>query len=190
MPFTVFAANAKLTGGALFVSANSKDAAVYLKVFKQVANNDKDQKNNFDWKNGINVKLSVAEVGGLLRAVRNNSKYGFYHSFDNKVTTGNFTFYSIEGTKDGKPITNTGFGLTIKKDTEERKVGMKTDMAESFAEYLVFCLNKVYSAIYAEDKKKAEEFAAKKAEKSTKPVEKPELAPENTGEVSGDSVDF
>lgn len=194
MPFTVFAANSKLSGGSLFVSVNSKDAAVYLKVFKQIANNDKNQKENFDWKNGINIKISVAEAGGLLRAVRNNGKYSFYHSFDNKVTTGTFNFYSVEGTKDGKPVTNQGFGLTIKKDDKEYKIGMKTDMAEAFAEYLVFCLQKIYSAMYAEDKKKAEEFAAKKAAEKPveKPVEKPktEKPTETTGEVTGDDADF
>ena len=38
--------NSKISGGCLFVSFNSKDAAVYFKLLPQVANNP-DKKNNF-----------------------------------------------------------------------------------------------------------------------------------------------
>ncbi len=61
MPNQFYSPNAKLTGGALFASFNSKDGNVYLKLLKQIANNP-DKKGNFDGKNPLNIKLGQDEI--------------------------------------------------------------------------------------------------------------------------------
>ncbi len=192
-----FAPNKNLTGGAVIVTFNSKDANVYLKLAKQVNNNP--DKKNFDFTKAVNVKLSADEAAGIVRAIRTGGEFKFYHSFQDVVTSGSYSFYSID--QEGK-APRTGFGLKVSKDGTEYKVGFTEDTAERLKLYLEFALDHIFSADYAEDKAKAAEYLAKKeggqattakpTQKQPSPAKKkvaapaPEPEPESEPETNDD----
>jgi hypothetical protein len=171
-----FSPNAKVNGGAVFASWNSKDGSVYLKLLKQIANNP-DKKGNFDGANPIHIKLTQDEAADIIRTIRTDGESKFYHTFDDKVTTGSFKYYQIPPLKEGDRI-RSGFGLTVKKtvngQTTEVKIGFTLGSAERFSLFLKNALNHIFDAEYSEDMRKAKEYAANKAavkqESNTNPV--------------------
>ena len=194
-----FAPNKAVTGGVAYVSFNSKDANVYIKLAKQINNNP--DKKNFDLANAINVKFSADEAAGMVRAIRTGGAFDFFHQFgDYPATSGSLSFYSIDGAA-GKPPT-TGFGLKVKKENQEYKVGFTEDSAERLKLYLEFALDHIFTADYAEDKAKAAEYLAKKeggqattakpTQKQPSPAKKkvaapaPEPEPESEPETNDD----
>ncbi len=169
-----FAPNKSMTGGAILASFNSKDANVYFKAAKQVNNNP--DKKNFDFQNAVNFKFSADEAAGIFRAIRTCSEFKFIHSFTDQsnvkhTTSGSFRYYNIPSKTEGVP-NKEGYGFTGNKDGNTYKCGFTLDSAERLAQYLQFALNHIFSADYSEDKKRAEEFAAKKNAES-KPTQKP-----------------
>jgi len=188
MSLNVFSPNNKVTGGAAFFSFNSKDGSVFVKLIRQIANNANKQ-GNFDGNNPINVKLTEDEVGDIIRAVRVNGRSSFYHTFGEDKTTGSFSHWDmvVKG-KDGKDVKKEGFGLTVNKNGTEIKVGFSLGAAERLSEFLKFALTHIFSADYAADKKKSEEYLKKKNETAAKqPAKKKESEPvveNNEGEGS------
>jgi hypothetical protein len=161
MPNQYYSPNAKLTGGCLFASFNSKDGAVYLKLLKQVANNP-DKKGNFDGKNPLNIKLSQDEAADMIRAVRTNGEAKFYHKFDQTVTSGGFKYWVVKSTEQGKPDRQ-GFGLSVKRGETEIKVSFTLGSAERFSLFLQNALTHFFDAEYSQDLKDYKESQAKKA---------------------------
>ena len=150
-----FAPNPNMTGGAVLVSFNSKEANVYFKIAKQVNNNP--DKKNFDFKTAINVKLSADEAAGIVRAIRTGDKFKFYHQAqDFPATSGSYAFYAIDQGAGKEP--RTGFGLKVKKEDKEYKVGFTEDTAERLKLYLEFALDHIFTADYSEDKARAAEY--------------------------------
>ena len=185
MPSSYFSGNKTNTGGAMFVTFNSKDQAVYCKIVKQVSWNDQTSKPSFTGGAVINLKLSPDEAGEFIHAVSGHTSCKFYHSFGTEVSSGSFSHWTKEFTgKDGKPATSQGFGLSVKKGEVNVKIGLSLGSAERLSQYLQFALNHMFSAIYAQDKKEFEEYMSKKdAEKAAtvqakKPTSKKEEIPD------------
>jgi len=173
-----FSPNQKINGGAMFASWNSKDGSVYFKILKQIALNE-DKRGNFDGKNPIFVKLTQDEAAGFIRAVNNNSNMSFYHTFDNDVTTGSFKYYEVDAKdKNGKIFKKYGFGLTIKRNDNEIKVGFTLDSAQRLSLFLQNALRHIFDAEYAQDIKDAQEYSKKK--KETSKTLKSEYVPEES----------
>jgi hypothetical protein len=171
MPLAIYSPNSTITGGAAFFSFNSKEAAIFIKLIKQIANNP-DKKGNFDGQNPLHIKLTEDEAGDMIRAVRTNGRAGFYHNFEGKISTGRFEYWEKAVTdKAGKPIKRSGYGLTVSKDGKEIKVSLGLGAAERLSEFLKFALDHIFSAEYAKDKKEFEEWQKKKG------AAKPEAAP-------------
>jgi hypothetical protein len=166
MPSQYYSPNSKITGGALFASFNSKDGSVYLKCLKQVANNPS-KVGNFDGKNPLNIKLSQDEAADIVRAVRTNGESKFFHKFKEVQTSGSFKFYTIPA-KDTFPA-RSGFGLSVKRNDLEIKVGFSLGSAERFSLFLQNALTHIFDAEYSQDLKDAKEYLAKKGEKPTEP---------------------
>lgn len=162
MPASFFSPTSKNTGSALYVSFNSKEGNVFLKFVKQTSWDDKTKRGSFKDGKWLNFKLSQDETADLLRAIRNSGECSFYHTFEGNSTTGSFRYYEVE--RDGKK--KSGFGLTVKKDSDEFKVGFTLGSAERLSEYLKFALDHIFSADYAADKKQSEEYAKNKEAKS------------------------
>lgn len=167
MPHCNFSPNTKITGGAAFWKL-TRENAVILTAFPQVANNP-DKKNNFNFKaGGLNIKLSLDEVAGVVRAIRTKSEFKFYHEFtkdgNKTVSKGAFSFYAIPA-KDKFPE-KSGFGLTVDKDGTVVKVGYSLDVAENLMGFLQYCLSLTYRDTVDEDDKRDAEFQANKGSKS------------------------
>lgn len=163
MGLTIFSGNKTVTGGAMFVTFQSKDQAVYLKIVKQTEWNEKTAKPSFTGGAVVNIKLSMDEVGDYIHAVAGHTARKFYHEFNKEVTSGNFSYWSKDFTdKAGKPAKSEGFGLSIKKGEIQAKIGFSLGAAEKFSQYLQFALNHMFSAIYAQDKKEQEEYMKKR----------------------------
>lgn len=163
MPSSYFSGNKTNTGGAMFVTFNSKDQSVYCKIIKQVSWDDKSAKPSFTGGAVINLKLSGDEVGEFIHAVAGHTSCKFYHDFGGEVCSGGFTHWSKDFTgKDGKPANTQGFGFSIKKGDIQAKIGLSLGSAERFSQYLQFALNHMFSAIYAQDKKEFEDYLKKK----------------------------
>lgn len=167
MPNTYFSSNAKITGGALFATFNSKEGSVFLKLLKQVANNP-DKKGNFDGKNPLNIKLTQDEVADIIRAVRTNGESKFYHKFDQNTTSGIFKHYIIKSTEEGK-ADRQGFGLSVKRTAgetlQEVKVSFSLGSAERFSLFLQNALTHIFDAEYSQDLKRVKEYQEKKDKK-------------------------
>ena len=175
-----FSPNQKITGGAAFLSFNSKEGCVYLRLLKQIAMNS-DKKNNFDGANPINVKLGQDEVADIIRAVRQGGESKFYHSFNETKTSGSFKFYTIPA-KDQYPA-KSGFGLSVKKSQNgkdlEIKVGFTLASAERLSLYLQNALIHIFDAEYSQDIKEAKEYQDnKKKTQSSIPAAASEEQPE------------
>lgn len=159
MPATFFSPKANGAGAALFASFNSKDGSVFFKFIRQTSWDANTRKGGFTGGEMVNFKLSQDEAADIVRAIRTNDKVSFFHNFDGKSTTGNFNYYEIGQGDELKR----GFGLSIKKENKGWKVGLSLASAERLKLYLEFALNHIFSAIYAVDKKQAEEYLKKKA---------------------------
>ena len=158
MSAAFFAPTTKITGGALFVSFNSKEGSVYFKFLKQIANNP-DKKKNFD-STALHFKLTQDEAADTIQCVRNKDKTSFYHSFGEEKTTGKFGYYEIA--QDGKDPRR-GFSLSIKRNETEIRIGFTLGGAERLAQFLEFALDHIFSADYAADKKAFQERQEKKS---------------------------
>jgi hypothetical protein len=167
MPNSFFSPTAKITGGALFVSFNSKEGSIYYKMLKQIADNA-DKKGNFDGKNPLNVKLTQDEAADIIRAVKEKGEAKFYHTFKETKTVGNFRYYEIDKGAEGK---KTGFGLSVKKtegdQSFEVKIGFNPASAERLKLFLKNALVHIFDAEYSQDLKEAKEYADKKGSKPT-----------------------
>lgn len=158
-----FAGNKTNTGGALFVTFNSKEQAVYYRFVKQTAWNEQTTKASFSGGATINLKLSADEAADVIHAVAGHTSCKFYHQFNGENTIGGFSYWEKEYTgKDGKPGKSQGFGLSVKKGEIQIKIGFSLGAAERLSQYLRFALDHMHSAIYAQDKKEAEEYLKKK----------------------------
>jgi hypothetical protein len=180
-----FSPNKSITGGALFVTSNSKDESIYFRVLRQVANNP-NKIGNFDGSNPINIKLGQDEAADIIRAVRINGESKFYHSFKETITSGSFKFYTIPA-KDNFPA-KSGFGLSIKRTQDgketEAKVGFTVGSAERLSLYLQNALARIFDYQHSQDMKEAKEYQEKKlaAPKSDKTKEL-ESKEQITGEI-------
>lgn len=161
MPLSFFAGNKSNTGGAAYVSFNSKEEAVFIKIVKQTEWNTTTNHAVFKGGQTINFKLTLDEVGGLIETIRNRGKIAFFHSFDKNTTTGNFNYFEIPS-KEPNRDPRRGFGLSLKNNGVDYKVAFTLGSAENLMEYLKFALTHCYSAIYAIDIKDAKEYLAKK----------------------------
>jgi len=168
VPNTYFKPNAKNTGCLASFSFASKGAAIFVNLVKQVAWNPKDKTGSFSGGIKACVKFSLGEVGAIINTIQNrNEPFDFYHTSDSGVATGSFKYWEMPGV-DNKPG-RAGFGLTVKNSEGEFKVPFTLGEANDLAAYLNFARTHCYSAIYAADKKAAEEYLKNKANESTPP---------------------
>lgn len=199
MPLSFYSPTKSNTGGALSVSFTSRvvekegvptpETSIYFNLIKQVSWNTETNKGVFKNGSKINFKLSLDEAAGIIRAINTDGKVSFYHTFDGKVTTGNFAFFSIPDKNDAKKDPRQGFGLALNNNGEQFKVSLSTSSAENLKEYLVFTLNHCYSAIYSADKKANEQYQKNKnsAPANDSSAPKAETAP---SEQANDDIDF
>jgi hypothetical protein len=175
---TFYAASKGAPLGALDISFNSKDGAVYFKFAPQTAYHaDRRAKGEYGWRDSINIKLDVGEVGAIIRSLRIDGEYTFVHDFEGNKTTGGVKFYT---SKNGSH----GFGFYAKKGDREIKVPVQVGDGELILEYLRFCLDHIFSADYALEKAYWKSVAERNANGGGK---QPEV--DTQSDNTGDSVE-
>lgn len=185
MPRTYYKATPSNTGAALDVSFNSKatntkgrpDPKFFLTVTKQ---NGWDAQSRNGEGNGIfkdgektSYAFNLVEISDLVNTLERRIPM---ENVDGKMTNGdNFHFFhtSAKGSSNGRacfwekiPKTSNekykcGYGFTFFKDKKEFKVSLSFAEGLELVNWLRFGLEHCYSAIYADDKKRAEEYQDK-----------------------------
>lgn len=179
--------NAKKTGAACTWDVSAKaegDKCVYVELIKQTGW-DADVKTG-SFKDGakLNVKFTITELGEILHAIetvddawKGQGRHGTVHQSPSGTTLIKFYRY-------GNPTS--GYALTVsrKVDGEDVSISMGFRFSElrALKSWIEFALEKIYSSIYAEDKKRAEAY---KAKQST-----PKAAPSQPSSDSDNPIPF
>lgn len=195
MPLNFFKAQATGKGSAASVKFTSKDQSFFIEVIKQVSWDENKKIGSFIGGAKVCTKLSMNEVGGMLSAAKNKSEYKTFHKTDTRSLQISFGPYFLDDKKTGEKAVYRGFGLSlfISKD-ESYRIGFSPAELEVLIRYLEFGLDHCFSAIYAEDKRKLDEyFKAKGDGKGTKgaaPKEQSDAPEPSSGEPVTDNDDF
>jgi hypothetical protein len=175
MPLTFYKANPKNTGASCGISFNSKDQCVFFNLKKQVSWDPKKRVGSFwDGKHAL-IKLSINEVGDVIRVLEQNTDFSAYHVSGEFKTQISFKPYFKEVEQDDElKEVHKGFTLSIYKTGSDENdktsilIGFTHGEAIALREFLKFSLVHIYSAIYSADKKRAE-ITAKQREKVIEP---------------------
>lgn len=150
---TFYKPNKSVKGSLANFSFNSKGEkkGIFIELVKQTAWDEASGSASF--KNGekVNVKLSLIEVGALIKAIERNeaaAEKGFYHSTQAGSALINFSPYS----RDGAQI---GFSLSVSKQegrNEKKNFYIGFDFSECvlLREFLKFSLEHVFSGMYSD----------------------------------------
>jgi hypothetical protein len=159
------------TGGACTFSFNSKEECVFVELVKQ---NGWDAAGRGGQGNGIfkggdksNIKLSLNECGAIIRAIETNSAGvpAMIHKNDNGSKTVRFGQWPAKDAQGNGEFKGWSVSVLAKdKDGKETKISCSLSFDEVIVirEYLKFALVHIFSAIYADDKKRAKEYAEKR----------------------------
>lgn len=177
MPAQFYKPNKFNTGSACALSINSKGGAVYVEIVKQLSWDTTTENGSFydreKKEKGENVKIQIDrdEIGGLIYAIQTKKEFKAFHESETQQTQ--ITFGLLQKwNKDkkiyeGDPI---GYSLVVNRNSKETagekstfKIGFTFGEGMVLLEYFKFALEKIFSAIYAEDKKKAEDRAKAKS---------------------------
>lgn len=163
MPVTIFKPNKSKSGSLITLSFNSKEQVAYIGIVKQVGDMNKSPFKGSKFKTSI--QLSLSEIGAFLNVLEKKVKFNTVHKSDSGQRIINFDPYFVEVT--GNNLDDEaaapkkelkGFSLYTKLNDQQFKCGFNLNEARVFAEWLKFVLVHSFSAIYAEDKKRALEF--------------------------------
>ncbi len=173
--------NKNNTGGACSLSFNSKEGCVFIELVKQngwdAAGRSGQGNGIFKGGDKVNVKLSLAEVGGMIRAVENNLAGApqMIHKGENGTKTVRFVQWPAptppaEASYKGWSLS----AMAKDKDGKETKAACSFSFDEAIIvrEYLKLSLVHIFTAIYSADKKRAEDYAKQNGGQAT-PVATP-----------------
>lgn len=158
MGLNFFKPNKSVKGALASFSFNSKDGALYIQLVRQTTYDEKRHIGGFKDGAKLNTKFNAMEIGGLLRSLKELKEAKFIHTTPESKTNITFGPYNK---KDSDELA--GFGMRIYKGEESFSVPFSLDEAYLLEEYLKYVLTHFFDAIYSEDKKRAAEYAEKKA---------------------------
>lgn len=182
MSLNFYKPNKSVKGALASFSFNSKDGALYIQLVRQTSYDEKRHIGGFKDGAKLNTKFNAMEIGGLLRSLKELKEAKFIHTTPESKTNITFGPYNK---KDSDELA--GFGMRIYKGEESFSVPFSLDEAYLLEEYLKYVLTHFFNAIYYEDKKRAAEYAEKKA--SVSPITKQEEKKEAPKAVESDDDD-
>lgn len=149
------------TGSLVNFSFSSKGdkKGIFVEFVKQTSWDDKAGVASFKGGEKVNIKLSLVETAGILRAIEGNTSAslngkGFYHKSDSGSASISFSPYMREGEQ-------VGFSFSVMKQEsgEQKKFAIGLDFNEStlLREFLKFALEHVFSGLYSDVVKAAKE---------------------------------
>ena len=192
MAIEFYSPNKLKTGGALFVTAQVEDQAVYFNLIQQTDWNDETKKGSFIDGQRLNLKLSPDEMCEVIRAARAKGNWKFYHTNDGDPTTGSFNYYQSKD--DAGKVTREGYGLTVNRGKLQIKIGFNLGSALRLALFMETVLKAIFQKDMADEAtKRAEYYKKKNQEKAKTPppkVEAPveQAVPEPPAEEDGSEV--
>lgn len=125
----------------------TRDGAIMFSIIKQASWDDSKktgsfQKNKTDPKGNVKVKLSLAEVAGILESIDKDSEFKEFHNSANQTTQIRFAPYLDKNTNERK-----GFSLSVSKQTKDSQdklsfvIGLTFKEARLLREYLVYIIH-------------------------------------------------
>lgn len=168
----IYKANKSNRGCAASFSFNSKDAALFIQLIKQVSYDEASHLGSFSGGEKITIKSSMAEIGSFLDALKRNVEYSTVHQSKDATTQIWLAPYYVG---EGEDKVQRGYGLRVSKKTKEgveSKFLMPFNFGESqqIQSYLDFVLKHIFTAEYAEQKKRYKD-KNEKAEKAEAPAD-------------------
>lgn len=150
--------NKSAKGSLASISFNSKSEkkGIFIEMVKQTGWDNQTGTGSFKDGDKVNVKLSLIEAAGIMRAIEQNcaaAPKGFYHKSQTGTATINFTPYEREGAQVGFSL-----GISKQEGTGERKnfyIGLDFNESRLLQEFLRFCLGHVFQGMYSDAVKKA-----------------------------------
>ena len=109
--------NAKVTGTACSFFFNTEEKAFFSQMIKQASWDSSKRQGSFVKNKGVAdksviVKLSAAEIGGVLDSIESNREFSAYHSSKNQISKIKFGKYEGEGKQ-------VGFSYSVNKENKE-----------------------------------------------------------------------
>lgn len=156
---SLYKPNKKNSGAACSFSWSDKDKAVYISMIKQHSWNEKTRNGSF--KENVNnpkaklfIKLSLAEVSGIINCTERRTEFSGYHSSNQIVR-----FSLKPGFTEGKVFRGLSFSVTreTKEDSTNKtsiNVGFSPDDLVLIREFLRFCLAKYFTISHKENLEK------------------------------------
>lgn len=155
-----FKAQKNGNGSAANFSFNSKDGAFYVEIVKQTGYDNAKNLGSFKGGAKLNSKLSLTEIGSFLNAIYNKQEFKSVHKTSDRTLTISFAPYFL---KDSNEYKGFGLSLFVSKD-EVCRIGFSPGELELLVEFFKFGLEKCFSSMYADDKKRRDDaFKAKQA---------------------------
>lgn len=156
-------------GCACSMSFNSKEGSLFIQLIKQVSYNEERHIGSFAGGEKIVIKSTIFEIGSFLDVLRRNVEYSTVHKSKDATTQIWFAPYFVG---EGDQKTQRGYGLRVTKKTTDNKevkflMPFNFGEAEVLKSYLDFVLRHIFSAEYAEEKKRFKERQSKKSEQQS-----------------------
>jgi len=125
----------------------TRDGAIMFSIIKQASWDDSKktgsfQKNKTDPKGNVKVKLSLAELAGILESIDKDSEFKEFHNSPNQTTQIRFAPYLDKNTNERK-----GFSLSVSKQTKDSQdklsflIGLTFKEARLLREYLLYIIH-------------------------------------------------
>lgn len=163
-----------------FAAKANGTKAVFIEIVKQNGWNaeGRNGQGNGIFKDGkkIVTKLSTTEVATIIESVnRREDAPQFFHTSPKGSTTINFKQYKGKVKKDNAWVNSdvpTGFAFSVSagaSNDDRYGITLTWGEARELAQYFVFALEHINSAVYAEEKAKAKEYAERKESGSAAP---------------------
>jgi len=171
----------------------TRDGAIMFSIIKQASWDDSKktgsfQKNKTDPKGNVKVKLSLAEVAGILETVDKDAEFKEYHNSQNQSIQIRFAPYVDKNTNERK-----GFSLSVNKtgkDSQEKLsfiIGLTFKEARLLREYMVYIIHDLFANPIKQNPEPESSGEEAPAETSA-PIPAP--APKQAQQSITDDIDF
>lgn len=146
--------------------AEYKEGCVFVTMVKQTGWNEKLRTGSFKDGESISVKLGLIELGEMINVINKTVRFNAYHSSASGGTTINFSPWEDKETKE-----HTGFGLQVIREKEGEKtnfaIGFKMGEGVVLSEFFRVAIEHILLANYAEEKRRAKDYANSKQNRKT-----------------------
>lgn len=161
MPLGIYKPNKVSKGHACSLNVDETNKVLFISIIKQASWDTAKRSGSFKENVGkpdksVNIKLSVFEIGGMIRALKNNEAFSAFHSSPQGKLQLSFKPWMKKDEQGNPTEEQLGFGLTAKKTNAEDDSEVSFAVPLTFAEmetveaYLRFSLHRIFAEMTAE----------------------------------------